>query len=403
MTQQLFIPDKIKVGYQKRSDTYTGKLAYVIYYDKQGKLRKEKSWKSWCREKVSHEFENEPTEGFVLNKGVGGARASYGWNTRNEYIRVYDPRDFEFEISVANLLFILRECDCSRGKGLEGKFVYAWEGTQLVLLPTSAEDYQASQNFSELQGKKISAKDLIKGATYITKNNEEYIYLGRFDRYRPVIGSGYYNDTEAPDIKKAKDRRHVFYDPNYKKYTRFYFPNSIPNTFAVCTNEEAPANYAFLVDSYMKSVFGSPVVKLDLIDPPSDFKTIVDDEWRAPVLAYKKKGELFRYHWSYIRYHDPNSPKYVIYDGDVNLQSGTLSFNNNNNYTYSYPKGFPKEDKKKTAGYYSYGHLRTEVKELPWPNPKPKLLVAVLESGAKFIVDRYGIGKKVEEKEQDED
>lgn len=29
----IYIPKKIKVGYQNRSDTYTKKLAYVIYYD----------------------------------------------------------------------------------------------------------------------------------------------------------------------------------------------------------------------------------------------------------------------------------------------------------------------------------------------------------------------------------
>lgn len=129
--EQLFIPEKICVGFQTREGTYTGKLAYVIYYDQKGVRRKEKSWESWRNKKLPPvDFTNEPIEGFVLNKGVGGARQSYGWNTRNEYIRVYDPRDFEFEISVANLLFILRECDCSRGKGLEGKFVYAWDKIQ---------------------------------------------------------------------------------------------------------------------------------------------------------------------------------------------------------------------------------------------------------------------------------
>ena len=34
--QQLFIPNKIKVGYQKREDTYTKKLAYVVYFDAKG-------------------------------------------------------------------------------------------------------------------------------------------------------------------------------------------------------------------------------------------------------------------------------------------------------------------------------------------------------------------------------
>ena len=35
---QLFIPDKLSVGFQNRSDTYTGKLAYVIHYDQKGIL-----------------------------------------------------------------------------------------------------------------------------------------------------------------------------------------------------------------------------------------------------------------------------------------------------------------------------------------------------------------------------
>lgn len=38
--ERFFIPEKIKVGYQKRQDTYTGKLSYIIYYDKKGVLRK---------------------------------------------------------------------------------------------------------------------------------------------------------------------------------------------------------------------------------------------------------------------------------------------------------------------------------------------------------------------------
>lgn len=86
----IYIPEKIKVGYQNRNDTYTKKLAYVIYYDEKGKLRKETSWNSWRDEKIEpDDFDNEPTRGFVLNKKVGGDR--YGWNPRQTYTRVYDP------------------------------------------------------------------------------------------------------------------------------------------------------------------------------------------------------------------------------------------------------------------------------------------------------------------------
>lgn len=47
MKSNLYIPKKIHVGFQKRSDTYTGKLAYVIYEDEKGVLRKQGSWDGW--------------------------------------------------------------------------------------------------------------------------------------------------------------------------------------------------------------------------------------------------------------------------------------------------------------------------------------------------------------------
>lgn len=93
MNTNIFIPTKINVGFQERKDTYTGKLAYVIYFDEKGKLRKETSWQGWRDECIPNEiYDNEPMEGFVLNKKVGGDR--YGWNPRQTYTRVYDPSGF---------------------------------------------------------------------------------------------------------------------------------------------------------------------------------------------------------------------------------------------------------------------------------------------------------------------
>ena len=84
MNSSIFVPKTINVGYQNRSGTYTGKLAYVIYYDEKGKLRKEASWNSWRDDKIPNdEFENVPTEGFVLNKKAGDY--STGWDHRHAY------------------------------------------------------------------------------------------------------------------------------------------------------------------------------------------------------------------------------------------------------------------------------------------------------------------------------
>ena len=122
MNSSIFIPKTINVGYQNREGTYTGKLAYVIYTDEKGKLRKENSWNSWRDKTIEPSvFDNIPTEGFVLNKKVGDYDS--GWNHRHAYCRIYDPRGFEFEITFENLLYILENTNSIVGKGLEGLFV----------------------------------------------------------------------------------------------------------------------------------------------------------------------------------------------------------------------------------------------------------------------------------------
>ena len=180
MKNNLFIPKKIKVGFQNRSDTYTGKLGYVIYQDEKGEWRKEKSWNSWRDKNIQEvEFDNKPINGFVLNKGV--RRVSYHWGSGRSVIRVYDSRDFEFEVSVDNLLGILTHSDVSKREIVE-EMVFAWSGTELVLLPVNSEAYQESLKFTANQGKKISTKDLKPGFRYTNKKSgKEYIYIGFYN------------------------------------------------------------------------------------------------------------------------------------------------------------------------------------------------------------------------------
>jgi hypothetical protein len=177
----LYIPNKLKVGFQARNDTFTKKLAYVIYYDEKGVLRKEASWNTWCDKKIpSVEYENAPTTGFMINKNVERYNWSHFSNNRS-YIRIHDPRGFEFEVTPENLIGILMSGDCTR-RLLEGEFVYGWHGTNLVLLPVNTEEYKKSVAFTALQGKKVSTKELTPGFTYRTKKQlEELVYLGKFD------------------------------------------------------------------------------------------------------------------------------------------------------------------------------------------------------------------------------
>ncbi len=190
-----FIPKQIKVGYRERYGTYTGKLAYVVYYDQKGILRKETSWQSWRDKKLGEDtFNNEPISGFVLNKHAGGY--SSGWNHRQSYCRVYDPRGFEIEITIDNLLWILDWSDCYKGKGLDGKFCYGWNGTDLVLIPECTEDYKESKTFSDslFITPTIEKKNLVIGSSYKLKMDDDMIYIGEF-KIQNKLGTRYYSKS----------------------------------------------------------------------------------------------------------------------------------------------------------------------------------------------------------------
>lgn len=286
MKSQLLIPKKIKVGFNLRNDTYTGKLGYVIYHD--GKIwRKESSWNGWRHkegqqinvyENGKHEtktlgpeinpleFENIPTEGFVLNKKAGGY--SSGWNHRATYCRVYDPRGFEFEISIPNLLFILQETSSFKGKGLEGEFVYSWEGKDLVLLPISCEDYKKSTNYTELQSGKISAKELIVGCSYKTKRQKDLIYLGKFNWY--------YMEGSYSDRITSTEKFHIF-----KRVSEDGFEVLSALKSLAAKNGDTPvSNYAELMEEFSNFKYSSkPVLFEEDAIEKIDFPIIKKDDY----------------------------------------------------------------------------------------------------------------------------
>lgn len=261
MTTNFFIPKKINVGFQNRSSTYTGKLAYIIYFDEKGKLRKEASWSSWRDEKIENIiYDNEPSAGFVLNKKVGGYDS--GWNHRQTYVRVYDPRGFEFEITVPNLLYILENATSTKGKGLEGEFVYGWDGKDLVLIPVEAPDYKELVRLNEIRhsDKKIGARDLILGATYRTKQNEEWIYMGKFKEY------------DYWDEEKVAKPKFWFYDTNNKYGSGFKTIASVPQKIIETIVEEPAASYADLFDELEGEPRYSPVDESKTVFEPYSYE-----------------------------------------------------------------------------------------------------------------------------------
>lgn len=284
-TNKLFIPEKCRVGFQLRKGTFTGLLAYVIYYGPDGKIRKEPSWKSWCqlpgvlaeaedyqvrrsfglshedplptREEIAaedarlepREFDNAPVRGFVLNKGVRRFRWHFG--SGRSMIRVYDPRGWELEITPDNLLNILMHTDCSR-REIADEMVYAWTKGDLLLVPCSSGIYREAKAFTDLQHQKVGARDLEKGWSYTTKQREVLVYLGRHP----------WHEMKAPDqytysqMKRVRSVAHLFRDADGKVGP----VRSVPTKIAAVDTPHAHDRYAEWLDAYLASPTASALV-----------------------------------------------------------------------------------------------------------------------------------------------
>lgn len=234
----LFIPSKIRVGFQKRDDTFTGKLAYIIYYDAKGEIKQFKSWDGWRDHDIDYvEFENTPRSGYIFNKGV---QRDGHWGSGRSVIRVYDPRDFEFEIDVDNLIGILMHSDVSKRDIVE-ECVFAWSGNHVILLPVNSEDYQNGMVHTAKQSKTITNEDLTPGHSYSHKSETNtYTYIGYYDYFEP---------QNWKNSVARKGKNHVFYDGKN-------FVAVKVEKLAECISDDISQDFSNLVEKFSNSANG---------------------------------------------------------------------------------------------------------------------------------------------------
>lgn len=215
MKSNLNIPKQLKVGFQNSEN----RLSYVTYINLKGQIAKETSWRNWmkpyyCQEDKSiiKDFDNTPQSGFKINDFVGGKPS---WSQRQSYCRILDPRGFEFEITIDNLMFLFEYCNIEN-KTLSGELCYAWDGSNLLLLPCSSEEYRQSLEVTDKreEGLKVTVKDLVPGKTYSIKDTP-MVYIGymtwnTFSDAKDEIEQNTWYHNEY--IKYTSKKYHTFYD-----------------------------------------------------------------------------------------------------------------------------------------------------------------------------------------------
>lgn len=126
-------PNQIRIGFNKRADTYSGLLAYIIYMNSGTKYGKEKSFNSWIDGSIPiQDITNPFLRGFVLNKTI---KRDY-YSSATNALRIYHPHGFEFEITPENFVTISSNSNISSGEIME-PCTLAWDGSQIVLVPES--------------------------------------------------------------------------------------------------------------------------------------------------------------------------------------------------------------------------------------------------------------------------
>jgi len=353
VSTKMMIPKTLSIGYQKRADTYTGKLAYVIYTDDKGVLRKAKSWESWRDKKIDPDhYDNTPRSGFVLNKKVGGYKSD--WNMRQTYVRVFDPHGFEFEISVPNLLFILQETSSIQGKGLEGEFVYAWHGTDLVLLPTCSNEYQECAKFTQAQAGKVKKDQMEEGHTYLMKDMTEVMYLGKHDYFEKISWSKKYKpvgprhiflklklalEPEEGETEKesTEAEKYVFKEEPYKEEPYKEEPYLVYTGFdkvAAKTSTEVSPLYADAFSKFKRSRYSDKVVDVKL------HKVNITDKTADQFFILKEKEDKYvlvalQYYHQYSSYNSYGTRREV---NRTFVRCGEIDLSANNKGSIALPK-----------------------------------------------------------------
>lgn len=268
MTQKIFIPKRLKVA---TSTSVSGhKMSVISYYDDKNTWRKTVAWDQAAQSGVSEEISNDIVEGFSINDSLNQNHDI--WTEETKGLHINDPRGFSVSVNDSNVSSIARFCDIVNQK-IQGKMVYAWINGKFILLPVASSFYTEAAQYSQTLLTKIKGQHLIPGATYTTKQNLSFIYLGRFPYY-------YYNDAKWNYVAFGPRKMSLLYIFVQENGIHFHFlpKKTLDFLFALKDGNEHP-KHAFYVKEFNSSL-GSKKIDSFVVSPFSfNSQSQIDHVW----------------------------------------------------------------------------------------------------------------------------
>jgi len=163
------VPDGDDAAAKKRKATVDAWVAgYWSARDTRGRLRKD-------LKEMGEVYDNKPMTGFRLTDW------SDRYITDNKVVRVLDPRGFELEIYIPNLMDIILNSEVDHGE-IKDELVWLREGSNNRLVRTSDPAFaEAKQNMVRAAKKKAAPKKSHEVGDIISNTWGTFLYMGLMD------------------------------------------------------------------------------------------------------------------------------------------------------------------------------------------------------------------------------
>jgi hypothetical protein len=211
------IPQQVYVGFQGRRTVDEVPLGFMTpYEDTAAGKKRQATVDDWA--KPSHYqtdvkafnsiiIDNKPMVGFKIGRAI---RRSSSFGGTSTVVRIEDPRGFELEIGVENLVMLLNANimeDCE----LMQECLWGREGARNILLPINSEPYKEYLQTQELINNKVSLKDVQIGDVVKILGGKEGMYLGGM-HFATRTSEHDYSVSNCPaeiDIQIVNKKRYV--------------------------------------------------------------------------------------------------------------------------------------------------------------------------------------------------
>lgn len=176
------IPTKVYVGFQNRPSSDDVPLGFMTPWGEDEAARKRiATVDNWARgygntEKVEPvTLNNIPMTGFRISRAV---RRSGGWGSSNAtFVRVEDPRGFELEISVQNLLMLM-DNNITQDAEIIQECIWGRDGGNNILLAVNSQPYLDATENTRRSASRVSAKEVKPGFEVTLENGDRGFYYG---------------------------------------------------------------------------------------------------------------------------------------------------------------------------------------------------------------------------------